>query len=236
MNSNIKLKINKKYQINKNNAQKTSLKNRILINNKGVREDRETKKPVYRTKVTPKEKRQLWDVAYAQNKSLKYSILQSTNMPPIEFQKIPKVPITLMNSTMNNKRIQSQILFKSKQTVLEHAQDATIVSNTMQDLAVREILDAYHTQFNFRSALEAKKKKKIIDLKNQYMKELFIKNAESRKTPEIHEHKDIKKLNTTKQTQLELPEDRQKTRMTFFEFIDQLKLKKVYQGFMTSYL
>ena len=35
-------------------------------------------------------------------------------MPPIEFQKIPKVPITLMNSTMNNKRIQSQILFKSK--------------------------------------------------------------------------------------------------------------------------
>ena len=70
----------------------------------------------------------------------------------------------------------------------------------MQDLAVREILDAYHTQFNFRSALEAKKKKKIIDLKNQYMKELFIKNAESRKSPEIHEHKDIKKLGTTKQT------------------------------------
>ncbi|CAD8189755.1 unnamed protein product [Paramecium pentaurelia] len=97
--------------------------------------------------------------------------------PPTFFEKIPKDPLTLMNSTRKNKYIQINILAKSKQAVKDHIVNHNLPQQSpAQDAAVRELLDSFQTQFNFRTAIDAKKKRQVEDLKAKYLKTFFIKN------------------------------------------------------------
>ncbi|CAD8177479.1 unnamed protein product [Paramecium octaurelia] len=113
----------------------------------------------------------MWDDRILQ----KLEILKK--QPKEFFQKVPKDPITLMNSSKTNKFIEIKILAQSKEDVQKVSRESQRQLNQIQEVAVKELLNKYPHQFNFTSSADARKKKEVLDTKDKYMKIFFVRNC-----------------------------------------------------------
>ncbi|CAD8116107.1 unnamed protein product [Paramecium primaurelia] len=104
--------------------------------------------------------------------------LEKLKKQPNEFfQKIPKDPITLMNSSKINKFYEIKLLAQSKEDAQKVSRESQRQLNQIQEVAVKELLNKYPHQFNFTTSADARKKKEVLDTKDKYMKIFFIRNC-----------------------------------------------------------
>ncbi|CAD8082788.1 unnamed protein product [Paramecium primaurelia] len=104
--------------------------------------------------------------------------LEKLKKQPNEFfEKIPKEPITLMNSSKINKFFEIRLLAQSKEDVQKGSRESQRQLNQIQEVAVKELLNKYPHQFNFTTSADARKKKEVLDTKDKYMKLFFVRNC-----------------------------------------------------------
>ncbi|CAK70364.1 unnamed protein product (macronuclear) [Paramecium tetraurelia] len=104
--------------------------------------------------------------------------LEKLKKQPKEFfKKVPKDPITLMNSSKINKFIEIKILAQSKEDVQKVSRESLRQMNQIQEVDVKELLNQYPHQFNFTTSADARKKKEVLDTKDKYMKIFFVRNC-----------------------------------------------------------
>ncbi|CAD8100326.1 unnamed protein product [Paramecium sonneborni] len=104
--------------------------------------------------------------------------LEKLKKQPKEFfEKVPKDPITLMNSSKINKFFEIRILAQTKEDAQKVSRESQRQLNQIQEVAVKELLNKYPHQFNFTTSADARKKKEVQDTKDKYMKLFFVRNC-----------------------------------------------------------